>query len=240
MKEAFAAQREFTILMPCLNEAQALPFCIAEAKAAIAELGLDAEILIADNGSVDRSAEIALSLGARVAKAPRRGYGAALIAGIGEARGRCIIMGDADGSYDFSAIGPFVEALREGCALVVGDRFALPMEKGAMPLSHRLGVPLLSALARLRFHTDVRDFHCGLRGFERDKALALGLSCPGMEFATELIARFAQSGADIAQRPARLRRDKRGGGRPHLRTLRDGLRHLYYILFAKAPGKGLQ
>jgi len=218
--------------MPCLNEAQALPFCIAEAQAAIAELGLDAEILIADNGSVDHSAQIALSLGARVAAAPQRGYGAALIAGIGEARGRCIIMGDADGSYDFSAIGPFVEALRSGCGLVVGNRFRGGIQPGAMPLSHRIGAPVLSALARWRFKAPVGDFHCGLRAFEREAALSLGLSCPGMEFATEMIARFAGSGAAIAELPAVLRRDRRGG-KSHLRTVRDGLRHLYFILFDK-------
>ena len=222
--------REFTILMPCLNEAEALAFCIAEARASIEHLGLDAEILIADNGSTDGSPEIARQNGARVVTVAQTGYGNALLGGIRAATGTFVIMGDADGSYDFSRLSPFVEALRSGNALVVGNRFLGGIEPGAMSLSHRIGVRVLSALARWRFRAPVGDFHCGLRAFDREKALGLNLQCPGMEFATEIIARFAQSGAPITQIPTPLRRDRRSG-RSHLRTVRDGLRHLYVIFF---------
>lgn len=232
MKKKEAGVIEFTILMPCLNEAHALVFCIEEAQDCIRRLGLEAEIVIADNGSTDGSPQIAEQMGAEVVSVEQRGYGAALQGGIRAARGRYIIMGDADGNYDFSHLDSFVEKLREGNALVMGNRFWGGIEPGAMSYSHRLGVRLLSALARLRFHVSVGDFHCGLRAFNRECALALKLQCPGMEFATELIARFARSGAKIAEIPTPLRRDLRGG-RSHLRTVRDGLRHLYFILFAK-------
>ena len=141
-------------------------------------------------------------------------------------------MGDADGSYDFSDLLPFTDALKKGNDLVMGNRFRGGIEKGAMPFSHRLGVPFLSALGRWRFHTKVGDFHCGLRAFDREKALALDLRCHGMEFATEIIAGFARSGASIAEVPTPLRKDRRGG-KSHLRTVRDGFRHLYFILFDK-------
>ncbi len=226
---------EFTVLMPCLNEARSLPSCIAEAAGCIERLGLDAEILVADNGSSDGSPEVAEGCGARVAHVARRGYGAALMGGIREARGRYVIMGDADGSYDFAHLDPFVRELRNGADLVMGNRFEGGIEPGAMSASHRLGVPALSALARWRFGARVGDFHCGLRAFDRRKALALGLECPGMEFATEMIARFARSGARIAEVPTPLRCDSRGR-RPHLRTVRDGLRHLRLIVFGKMGG----
>lgn len=226
---------EFTMLMPCLNEAHGLAFCIAEAKDCIQRLGLDAEILIADNGSTDGSPQIAKQMGAKVVHVEQKGYGAALLGGIHAARGRYIIMGDADGSYDFGHLDAFVEKLREGNALVMGNRFWGGIEPGAMPFSHRIGVRLLSALARVRFHTTVGDFHCGLRAFDRERALELKLQCSGMEFATELIVRFAQSGAKIAELPTPLRKDQRGG-RSHLRMVRDGLRHLYFILFDKPIG----
>ena len=214
--------------MPCLNEASTLKGCICEAQSAIARLGLDAEVLIADNGSTDGSPEIAAGCGVRVIRVAERGYGAALIGGIHAANGKYILMGDCDGSYDFAHPDLFVEALRRGASFVVGDRFAGGIEPGAMPWSHRWGVPMLSALGRWRFQTDVRDFHCGLRGFERAFALELNLCCPGMEFATEMIARFAQKGAKIAQVPTSLRKDKRSG-KPHLRTVRDGFRHLAFL-----------
>ena len=138
-------------------------------------------------------------------------------------------MGDADGSYDFGGLEPFVKALRGGYALVVGNRFRGGIEKGAMPSLHRLGVPFLSVLARWRFRSPTKDFHCGLRAFERQKALALGLKCKGMEFATEIIAACSQSGAKICEVPTPLRRDKRGR-KSHIRTFRDGFRHLKFIL----------
>lgn len=222
---------EFTVLMPCLNEEKTAAFCIEEAKRFISENNLRAEILIADNGSTDNSAKIAKMHGARVVSVPEKGYGNALIGGIRAARGRFIIMGDCDESYDFYHIGGFIEKLREGYPLVMGDRFAGGIEKGAMSFSHRyFGIPLLSLLGRLRFKTDVRDFHCGIRAFDRKAALSLGLKCSGMEFATEIIAKFALSGAKIAQIPVPLRRDGRNG-RSHLRSIPDGLRHLKFILF---------
>lgn len=223
---------ELTVLMPCLNEERSLAFCIEEAKSCIRALGVSAEILIADNGSTDRSREIAAACGARVVTVTERGYGAALRGGITASKGKYIIMGDCDGSYDFSRIGDFLAKLRAGNALVVGNRFKGGIEKGAMPLSHRLGVPFLSALARWKYRAPIGDFHCGLRGFDRESALSLGLAQSGMEFATEIIARFAESGKPVCEIPTVLRRDRRGG-RSHLRTVRDGCRHLKFILCNK-------
>ena len=221
---------ELTILMPCLNEQQTVARCVGLARRFLAESGICGEVLVADNGSTDNSAALAKEAGARVVNVTERGYGNALIGGIKAAHGKYVIMGDCDMSYDFLHLGGFVEKLREGYSLVMGcrmDNIAL----GAMPFSHRyIGVPVLSFLGRLRFHTKVRDFHCGLRGFDREKALALGLSCGGMEFATEIIGKFALSGAEIAEIPVTLSPDGRSG-RSHLRTFRDGLRHIRYIFF---------
>ena len=220
---------EFTILMPCLNEARSLAFCINEARGFMESRGLSAEILVADNGSHDGSPEIARRHGARVVHIEERGYGSALLGGINAAKGKYIIMGDADGSYDFGALDNFTEALRGGYALVVGNRFRGGIENGAMPPLHRVGVPALSILARWRFRSPTKDFHCGLRAFEREKALALGLKCKGMEFATEIIAAFSKSGAKVCEVPTPLRCDKRGR-KSHIRTFRDGFRHLKFIL----------
>ncbi len=220
---------EFTVLMPCLNEANSLAFCIKEAKNFMESRGFSAEILIADNGSIDGSPEIAEKNGARVVHVKEKGYGAALIGGIQAAEGKYIIMGDADGSYNFSGLDPFIEALRCGYALVVGNRFQGGIEKGAMPWLHYLGVPALSLLARWRFRSPVKDFHCGLRAFDRKKAIALGLHCKGMEFATEMIASFCKSGEKICEVPTILRKDLRGH-KSHIRTFRDGFRHLKFIL----------
>lgn len=221
---------ELTILMPCLNEEETIAFSINEAKGYLEKSGVSGEVLIADNMSTDNSKSIAESLGARVVSVPEKGYGSALRGGIAAARGKYIIMGDCDGSYDFSNLDGFVEKLRGGYALVMGNRFKGGIEKGAMSLSHRMGIPLLSLLARIKYKTDIGDFHCGLRGFDREAALSLGLSCTGMEFATEIIGRFARGGAPICEIPTVLRRDKRTG-RSHLRTVRDGWRHLKLILF---------
>ena len=226
---------ELTVLMPCLNEAETLAFCIGEAQSAIGRLQLDAEVLIADNCSTDGSADIATQCGARVVTVSERGYGAALIGGIKAAKGTYIIMGDCDGSYDFAHPDLFVSELRNGAKLVVGDRFLGGIEKGAMSVCHRIGVPALSALARWKFKTDIRDFHCGLRGFDREEALKIGFSCPGMEFATEMIAKFAYSGERLSQVPTPLRCDRRSGA-SHLRTVRDGFRHLRFILFSNING----
>lgn len=221
---------EFTILMPCLNEEKTVGECIRQARRGAEKLGLSYEILIADNGSDDNSREIAEKCGARVVVVPEKGYGSALIGGIKAARGRYIIMGDCDLSYDFTNLEGFVSRLREGADLVMGNRFKGNIEKGAMPFMHRyFGVPLLSFMGRVRFRTNVGDFHCGIRAFDRDKALALGLSCTGMEFATEIIGKFAMSGAVIKEIPADLRCDGRNG-RSHLRSIRDGFRHLFLMM----------
>ncbi len=221
---------EFTILMPCLNEEETIAFCINEAMGYLEKSGISGEVLIADNMSTDSSKKIAESLGARVVSVCDKGYGSTLIGGIAAARGKYIIMGNCDGSYDFSNLDSFVEKLRCGYSLVMGNRFKGGIEKGAMSISHRIGIPALSLLARLRYKTSVGDFHCGLRGFEREAALSLGLCCKGMEFATEIIGRFARQGAPICEIPTVLRRDKRSG-HSHLRTVRDGWRHLKLILF---------
>lgn len=222
---------EFTILMPCLDEEKTLGFCIDEVLGYLRKTRLNAEILIADNGSTDNSPQIAAAKGVRVVRVEERGYGNALIGGIRHARGRYIIMGDCDGSYDLGNLDGFVEALREGCDLVVGNRFLGGIEKGAMPFHHRyIGVPFLSWVGRIRYHTFVGDFHCGLRGFSREAAERLRLRCGGMEFSTEMIGRFARSGYQIREIPVVLRRDRREG-RSHLRSIPDGWRHLKYMLW---------
>jgi len=221
---------ELTILMPCLDEAATVAACVRKARAFLDRARIDGEVLVADNGSGDGSAALAEQAGARVIAVARRGYGTALGAGIAAARGRYIVMGDADDSYDFSRLDAFVEKLREGFPLVIGNRFRGGIRPGAMPALHRyLGNPLLSALGRLFFRTHVSDFHCGLRGFEREAVLALGLKTTGMEFASELIARAALAGWRIAEVPTTLDPDRRG--RPsHLRSWRDGWRHLRFLL----------
>lgn len=221
---------ELTILMPCLDESETLAICIEKASDFLERTGILGEILIADNGSTDGSVEIALKQGARVIQVARRGYGAALLAGIEEAKGTYVIMGDGDGSYDFSRLDQFVEKLREGCDLVIGDRFEGGIAAGAMPAAHRyLGNPVLSFLGRLFFPPGVNDFHCGLRGFRREAALKLGLRMPGMEFASEMVVRALLARQKIAEVPTTLRPDGRSRP-PHLRTWRDGWRHLRFLL----------
>ena len=230
MPDQAARAPELTILMPCLDEAEGLGHCIDAAHAFLDRERIDGEIVVADNGSTDGSIDIALSRGARVVRVAARGYGAALHGGIRAARGTFVIAGDADGSYDFAHLEPFVVALRAGADLVVGNRFAGGIEPGAMPFLHRwLGNPVLSFLGRLFFTIPIGDFHCGLRGFRRDRMLALDLRAPGMEFASEMIVRAALGGMTMAEVPTTLARDRRS--RPsHLRTWRDGWRHLRYLL----------
>ncbi len=224
---------ELTILMPCLNESASVAFCVREALGFLESRNIQGEVLVADNGSTDDSRQLAAAAGARVITVPERGYGNAIRGGIAAARGRFVILGDCDGSYDFSNLDAIREQLLRGVPLVVGDRFAGGISPGAMPFSHRyLGIPLLSWLGRCRFRVKVSDFHCGLRGFHRERALQVGLECGGMEFATEIIGRFADAGLPIAQVPVFLRRDLRQAP-GHLRTLQDGMRHLLLILFWK-------
>ena len=189
---------ELTILMPCLNEAETLATCVRKARAFLDASGVRGEVLVADNGSSDGSQRIAMEEGARVVEVVRKGYGAALAGGIAAAQGRFVIMGDADDSYDFSKLMPFVEQLRQGSDLVMGNRFRGGIAPGAMPFLHRyLGNPVLSFLGRLFFRIEARDFHCGLRGFQRERILALGLATPGMEFASEMVVKASLAGYRI-------------------------------------------
>ena len=221
---------ELTILMPCLNEAETLAVCIRKAKQFLAENNIDGEVLISDNGSTDGSRETAIAEGARVVHAPVRGYGGALSTGCREAQGKYVIMGDADDSYDFLHLMPFVEKLREGYDLVMGDRFAGGIEDGAMPWSHRyIGNPVLSFAGRLLYRSNIRDFHCGLRGYCRESILNLHLQTTGMEYASEMVVKAELNGLKIAEVPTTLSKDGRSRP-PHLRSFRDGWRHLKFLL----------
>lgn len=232
-KHSLIQQCELTLLMPCLNEAESLATCITKAHAALDKLGVSGEILIADNGSTDGSQEIAILNGARVIDVKERGYGSALLAGINTAYGDYIIMGDADDSYDWSAIGTIYQQLYEKTDLVIGCRF--PSGGGmvmphAMPWLHKwIGNPILSMLGRLFFGTNIKDFHCGLRGFSKQAITSLNLQTRGMEFASEMIIKAVFNKLSISQVPVTLHPDKRSG-RSHLNTWRDGWRHLRYML----------
>ena len=221
---------ELTILMPCLNEAETIEVCVKKAMGFLARTGIVGEVLIADNGSTDGSQAMAEALGARVVPVFERGYGAALMGGMKAARGRYVIMGDADDSYDFETLDGMVETLRDGADLVMGNRFKGGIEKGAMPFLHRyLGNPVLSMIGRVLYRIPVGDFHCGLRGFHRESMLALGLSSPGMEFASEMVVKTALHGLRMEEVPTTLKPDGRSRP-PHLKTWRDGWRHLRFLL----------
>lgn len=221
---------ELTVLMPCLNEALTLASCIDKARHFLDQAGIVGEVLIADNGSTDDSIEIALAHGAQVLHVRQRGYGAALMAGIRAARGRYVVMGDSDDSYDFSRLQGFVDQLRRGHQLVMGNRFAGGIAPGAMPALHRyLGNPVLSFVGRLFYRSPIRDFHCGLRGFERAAILRLELNSTGMEFASEMIVKATLAGLRITEVPTTLQPDGRDRP-PHLRSWRDGWRHLRFLL----------
>jgi hypothetical protein len=226
-----ATQRiELSVVLPCLNEAETLAVCIDKARESLRRLNVVGEVVVADNGSTDGSQDIALGRGARVIDVPRRGYGAALLAGITAASGEYVLMADADDSYALDDLGDFVAALRGGSELVMGNRFLGGIQAGAMPFLHRyLGNPVLSRLGRLFFDIPVRDFHCGIRAFRRDRMLALGLRTSGMEFASEMVVRSSLANLRITEVPTTLRPDGRGRS-PHLRTWRDGWRHLRFLL----------
>lgn len=221
---------ELTILMPCLNEADTLGRCIEKAQAFLNQENISGEILIADNGSTDGSQSIARALGARVISVVTKGYGATLRSGMEAAKGRFIIMGDADDSYNFLDLKPFLVKLREGYDLVMGNRFKGGISAGAMPALNRyLGNPALSFLGRMFFNCNIGDFHCGLRGFHRERLLQLGLVGDGMEFASEIVIKAVLKELRIAEIPIQLFPDGRKR-RPHLRPWRDGWRHLRLLL----------
>ncbi|MEN2739380.1 glycosyltransferase family 2 protein [Microbacterium sp. X-17] len=221
---------ELSIVMPCLNEAETLATCIDKAQGYLRRSGVVGEIVIADNGSTDGSQQIARDHGARVVDVPDKGYGAALIGGIAAASGTYVIMGDADDSYDFSDLDAFLERLRAGDELVMGNRFRGGIEPGAMPPLHKyLGNPVLSTIGRLFFRSPIRDFHCGLRGFNRAAIQSLRLQTTGMEFASEMVVKASLEGRRVSEVPTTLKKDGRSRP-PHLRSWRDGWRHLRFLL----------
>ncbi|MHB1103412.1 MAG: glycosyltransferase family 2 protein [Devosia sp.] len=224
------AELELTILMPCLNEAETLATCVGKARGFLDRAGISGEVLIADNGSTDGSREIAEAAGARVVEIREKGYGAALGGGIAAARGKYVIMGDADDSYDFAKLDRFVEELRKGSQLVMGNRFKGGIAPGAMPWHHKyIGNPVLSFLGKLFFRTKASDFHCGLRGFDRVAILGLNPRTTGMEFASEMLVKATLSGLRVTEVPTTLSPDGRSRP-PHLRSFRDGWRHLRFLL----------
>jgi glycosyltransferase involved in cell wall biosynthesis len=219
-----------TAVMPCLNEERTVGRCVEKAFMAFRSMGIVGEVIVADNGSTDRSAEVAATLGARVVRVSAKGYGAALIAGIEAARGEYVVMADSDDSYDWLCLEPFVRKLDEGHDLVIGNRFAGGIEPGAMPRLHRyFGNPILSWLARTVHQAPIGDFHCGMRAFRRNSFQKMRVRTAGMEFATEMIVNSVKAGLRVAEVPTRLQRDGRDR-RPHLRSFRDGWRHLRFIL----------
>jgi glycosyltransferase involved in cell wall biosynthesis len=221
---------ELTIVLPCLNEAETLAICITKAQSALQDNGIFGEILVADNGSTDGSQEIAKTYGVRIVYAASRGYGAALDAGIKAARGRYVLIADADDSYDFSHAPRFLAALRNGADLVMGNRFRGGIEPGAMPVLHRyVGNPVLSFLGRFLFHAPVGDAHCGIRAFSRDTYRILDLRTTGMEFASEMVIKASLHKQCIVEVPTTLKKDGRSRS-SHLRTWRDGWRHLRFLL----------
>lgn len=221
---------EVSVVMPCLNEAETVETCIAKAREAMLKGKISGEILIADNGSTDGSIEIAERMGATVVHVAAKGYGNALMGGIAAARGRYIVMGDADNSYDFGHIPRFVEQLREGADVVMGNRFKGGIEPGAMPFLHKhLGNPVLSGLGKILFQSPVGDFHCGLRAFSKAAFERMDLRTTGMEFASEIVVKASLLGISIAEVPTSLFPDGRSRP-PHLRTWRDGWRHLRFLL----------
>ena len=224
------AEVELSVVLPCLNEAETLETVVRKALRSFGELGVAGEVVVADNGSTDGSQDIARAAGVRVVDVPVKGYGAALRSGIESAQGTYVIMGDADDSYAMDQLGPFLEALRGGADLVMGNRFAGGIAPGAMPWLHRyVGNPVLSFLGRLFFRIPVHDFHCGMRGFRRDRIGSLGLRTTGMEFASEMVVRSSLANLKMVEVPTTLARDGRSRP-PHLRTWRDGWRHLKFLL----------
>lgn len=221
-------EKKYTFILPCLNEEKTLEYCIKEIQKYITEKQLDAEILVSDNNSTDNSVKIAEKNGARIAICKEKGYGATLINGTKNAHGKYCIMGDSDGSYDFYHIDEFIKKLDEGYDLVVGNRFKGGIEKGAMSISHKIGVKFLSVFSNLFFHTQIKDYHCGLRAYKKESIEKIQLTQKGMEYASEMIIIAKINNLKIIEVPTKLRKDMRDR-KPHLRTIRDGFRHLNLI-----------
>ena len=221
---------EVSVVMPCLNESETLASCIGKAQRALREANIAGEVVVADNGSSDGSVNIAETMGARVVNVEAKGYGSALMGGIAAASGKYVVMGDADDSYDFGHIPRFVEQLRRGADVVMGNRFRGGIQKDAMPALHRyFGNPLLTRIGRLFFHSSVGDFYCGLRGFRKDAYERMGLRTTGMEFATEMVVKATLLRMRVAEVPTTLSPDGRNRP-PHLRTWRDGWRTLRFFM----------
>lgn len=221
---------ELSCVMPCLNEEETVGACVKKAVDTMRRLGINGEVVVADNGSTDRSVEIALSLGARVAVETKKGYGSAYMKGISEARGKYVVIADSDDSYDWTDLERFISPLREGCDMVMGTRLKGNIQPGAMPWLHRyVGNPVLSGMLRIFFRTPISDAHCGMRSFTKEAYRRMGLQTPGMEFASEMVIKASMIGLKIAEVPITLHPDGRTG-RPHLRSFRDGWRHLRFML----------
>lgn len=221
---------ELTILMPCLNEEETIEICIKKAQKYLQRNNISGEVLIIDNGSTDNSVEISKKMGARVLEEKNKGYGNALIKGNFSAKGKYIIMGDCDDSYNFEELDDFISELNKGYDLVIGNRFKGKIEKGAMSFSHRyIGNPILSGIGKLIYKTDIGDFHCGLRAYRRKAILDLDLKAPGMEYASEMIVQAIKNNLSITEIPITLYKDGRSK-KSHLRTIRDGTRHLIYLI----------
>lgn len=220
---------EVTILMPCLNEEKTIEICIDKSLNFLKNNNINGEILIVDNGSEDKSIEKIKSTKARLIKEEFKGYGSALITGIKNAKGKYVIIGDSDDSYDFNNLMPFIIKLRENNDLVIGNRFKGGIEKGAMPFLHKLGVPFLTFLGNIIYKTNLGDYHCGLRGFNKEKILNLNLECLGMDFASELIIKSKKANYKIVEIPITLKKDGRGR-KSHLRTFKDGMLHVKCLL----------
>lgn len=219
-----------TILIPCLNEEETIGICIKKAKEEIQKNNLEAEILMVDNGSSDHSIKIAKQEGIQVIEVEEKGYGKALIEGTKEAKGKYVIMGDADDSYNFLEIKDFIQKLEEGYDFVIGNRYQGKIEKGAMKPLHRfIGTPILSYLVRKKYHIHIHDVNCGMRGYNREKVIQMNCKATGMEYATEMIIKAKQHKLKIAEIPINFYKDKRSK-KSHLRTLQDGIRHLKIII----------
>ena len=223
-------EKDLTILIPALNEEKTIGICIEKAKKFIEENKINAEILIADNNSTDKTSKIAKDMGVRIIQVKKIGYGNALIEGIKEAKGKYTIMGDADDSYSFLELSDFINKLQEGYELVIGNRYGKKMEKGAMPFTHKyIGTPFLTVMMRIKHKVQIKDINCGLRGFVTRKVLELECKSEGMEYASEMIIKAKKANLKIAEVPIKYYKDARDRA-PHLSTIKDGIRHLKIII----------